>query len=334
MDVLCKDPMPFPVKSAIEGKRIYYGKNFQKGYDIVLAFNDALTFLEGVPPDTATLVVSSPHYNLGKSYEERVEFNEYLEQQQKVIKRCVDILKPEGSICWEVGNYIKDGEVFPLDIFLYTIFKGQGLKLRNRIVWHFEHGLHSSKRFSGRYETILWFTKGENYVFNLDAVRVPQKYPGKLAYKGSNKGKPSGNPLGKNPSDVWKVILEDWKREIWDIPNVKYNHPEKTNHPAQFPIELPERLVLALTREGDVVLDPFVGVGSSIIAAILHNRKGIGVDKEKTFTEVAYQRIKAALEGTLRRRPLGKPIYQPRGTEKVAKIPREWEMRNPNDSAQ
>jgi len=334
MDALYKDVVPFRVRSRVEGKKIYCGRKFHKGYDVVLGFNDAFTFLKDIPRKTATLVVSSPHYNIGKSYEEQVEFNEYLEQQRKVIEQCVYILKPEGSICWEVGNYIKNGEVFPLDIFFYDIFKDLGLKLRNRIVWHFEHGLHSSKRFSGRYEIILWFTKGENYVFNLDAVRVPQKYPGKLAYKGPSKGKPSGNPRGKNPSDVWKVILEDWEREIWNIPNVKHNHPEKTNHSAQFPIELPERLILALTREGDVVLDPFVGVGSSIVAAILHGRKGIGVDKEKTFIEVAYQRIKAAFEGTLRRRPLGKPIYQPSGTEKVAKIPPEWEMRNLNESAQ
>jgi adenine-specific DNA-methyltransferase len=120
------------------------------------------------------------------------------------------------------------------------------------------------------------------------------------------------------------VVLQDWEKEIWEIPNVKYNHPEKTIHPSQFPIELVERLVLALTNEGDIVLDPFAGVGSSIIAAILHNRKGVGVDKEKLYTDLAYERIIAALKGTLRRRPLRRPIYEPKGTEKVARIPAEW----------
>lgn len=195
-------------------------------------------------------------------------------------------------------------------------------------MWHFGHGLHAKKRFSGRYETILWFTKSEDYVFNLDAVRVPQKYPGKRAYKGPNKGKPSSHPLGKNPSDVWEILLRDWEREIWEIPNVKCRHPEKTIHPSQFPIELVERLVLALTDEGDVVFDPFVGVGSAIIAAILQNRKGVGVDKEKVYTDIAYKRITEALQGTLRKRPLGKPIYRPKGTEKVARPPPEWEMKN------
>lgn len=148
-----------------------------------------------------------------------------------------------------MGNYVDNGEIIPLDILLYPIFSSFKLKLRNRIVWHFGHGLHASKRFSGRYEVILWFTKTDEYVFNLDNVRVPQKLPNKKHFKGPNKGKLSGHPLGKNPSDVW------------EIPNVKSNHVEKTIHPCQFPVELIERLVLALTDEGDWVFDPFIGGG-------------------------------------------------------------------------
>lgn len=315
--------LPFPIDTVIEGKRVLYDKCFKPGYDVVLTCNDTLEFLEDLD-EQVMLVVTSPPYNIGKAYEERVEFKQYLEWQEKVVKRCVDILRPEGSICWEVGNYIEEGEVFPLDVFFYRMFKKLGLKLRNRMVWHFGHGLHASKRFSGRYETISWFTKSDKYVFNLDAVRVLQKYPGKRAYKGPNKGKPSGHPLGKNPSDIWEIVLRDWEREIWEIPNVKARHPEKTVHPSQFPIELVERLVLALTNEGDAVFDPFVGVGSLLIAAILHNRRAIGVDKEKAYTDIAYGRIIEALKGTLRKRPLGRPVYKPKGTEKVAIIPSEW----------
>lgn len=323
-DVVSRNSMAFPIDAIVGGKTIYYGRNFKQGYDVVVATNDVLEFLKDVPENTAMLVVTSPHYNIGKMPGTRMEFEEYLKWQAGVIKRCVEILHPEGSICWQTGNYIEKGEIFPLDAFFYHIFKRLGLRLRNRIIWHFGHGLHASKRFSGRYETILWFTKSDNYIFNLDSVRVPQKYPGKRAYKGPNKGKPSCNPLGKNPSDIWKVVLEDWEKQIWDIPNVKHNHPEKTIHSSQFPIELVERFVLALTREYDSVLDPFVGVGSSIIAAILHNRKGIGVDMKKEYTELAYQRIGRALDGTLKRRPLGKPVYEPKGNEKVARIPQEW----------
>ena len=281
--------------------------------------------MRSVPDEVAILIVTSPPYNIGKPYEKRVELQQYLSWQREVIKECLRTLRPEGSICWEVGNYVENGEVYPLDIYFYDIFKEIGLKLRNRIIWRFGHGLHAKLRFSGRYEVILWFTKSDDYVFNLDAVRVPQKYPGKTAYKGPNYGRPTSNPLGKNPSDVWEIVLKDWQEEVWDIPNVKSNHPEKTIHPSQFPIELVERLVLALTNEGDVVLDPFVGVGSSLIAALLHGRRGVGVDKERVYTDLAYRRIMKALEGTLKRRPFGRPIWTPKGTEKIVQRPREWE---------
>ena len=170
----------------------------------------------------------------------------------------------------------------------------------------------------------MWFTKTDDYTFNLDDVRIPQKYPGKRAFKGPNKGKPTCNPLGKNPSDVWDMLIEDWKNEIWEIPNVKHNHIEKTEHPAQYPVELIERLVLALTNKKDIVFDPYVGVGSSILASIIHDRKAIGVDREQKYTDIAFSRIQDAINGELKRRPLGKALYKPKGTEKVATVPKEW----------
>lgn len=320
--------VPFPVETSINGKNILYDKSYREGYDAVLACNDVLEFLKEMSDNVATLVVTSPPYNIGKPYEKRVELNKYLERQKKVVKECVRILKPEGSICWEVGNYVEEGEVFPLDMFFYDIFKESGLKLRNRIIWRFGHGLHASLRFSGRYEVILWFTKGDDYIFNLDAVRVPQKYPGKTSYKGPNKGKPSANPLGKNPTDVWEILVKDWESEVWDIPNVKSNHPEKTIHPSQFPIELVERLVLALTRRDDLVFDPFAGVGSALVAGLLNERKVAGVDKEKTYTDIAYKRIVDALSGKLKKRPIERPVWIPKGTEKVARPPPEWDTEN------
>ncbi len=298
---------------------------FSEECQIVLREGDTYEFLKTVPSNTATLIVSSPPYNLGKKYEIRTAIEDYLKQQEIVIKELVRVLKDNGSLCWEIGNYVEDGEVFPLDVFYYNLFKKYDLKLRNRIIWRFEHGLHASKRFSGRYETILWFTKSDDYVFNLDKVRVPSKYPGKTYYKGENRGKPSGNPLGKNPSDYWEIVAQDWENEIWNIPNVKAMHPEKTIHPCQFPIELIERLVLALTNEGDWVLDPYSGVGSSLIAGLKHKRRVIGCDKEAEYIKISKDRIKDFYSGRLRIRPLGKPVYVPTGREKVAQVPKEWQ---------
>lgn len=292
--------------------------------EIVLYPGDVNELLRTMPGSFIQLIISSPPYNLGKSYETRIALEQYLATQANTIAELVRVLKPGGSLCWQVGNYVDDGEVFPLDIFYYDIFKKQGLSLRNRIVWHFEHGLHASKRFSGRYETLLWFTKGDQYVFNLDDVRVPSKYPGKRHFKGPNKGKPSGNPNGKNPSDVWKLLSDEWELGLWEFPNVKSNHPEKTDHPCQYPIELVERCVLALTDPGDWVFDPYAGVGSALIAALKRGRKAMGAEKEPAYVNEAADRIERYYRGELPIRPLGKPIHQPSGQERVARVPDEW----------
>jgi DNA modification methylase len=303
-------------------------KTISDAYDsdaeLVLYHGDVNDLLKTIPDRSVALIITSPPYNLGKEYEDRVSIESYLKIQEQTIHELYRVLKSTGSICWQVGNFVEDGEVYPLDIFYYDLFKRQGLHLRNRIIWHFDHGLHAQKRFSGRYEMLLWFTKSDDYVFNLDDVRVPSKYPGKRHYKGPKKGKPSGNPLGKNPSDFWTFIASEWDEAIWEIPNVKSNHPEKTVHPCQFPIELVERCVLALTNENDWVFDPYAGVGSSLIAAIKHNRRAMGSEKEAEYVALARERIDAYFDGTLKIRPLGKPVHQPSGREKVAQVPDEW----------
>ncbi len=291
-------------------------------YDIKLA--DTFKAVKEIRDGTIDLTITSPPYNIGKVYEKRKELAKYLDDYIDFAKYLFKKTSNKGHVCWEVGNYVENGEVYPLDIYFYDIFKDAGFKLRNRIIWHFEHGLHASKRLSGRYETILWFSKEDDYTFNLDSIRVPSKYPGKRSWKGANKGMPSGNPLGKNPSDFWKVINNDWEKEIWEIPNVKSNHPEKTIHPCQFPIELVQRCILALTNESDLVFDPFVGVGSAAIAALMHNRRFVGYELDKNYIQLAEERIKKLKNGTLKIRPLGKPVYQPTGKEKVSQIPLEW----------
>lgn len=299
--------------------------HFDPTADIILYNGDTNELIDSIPDNYVKLIITSPPYNLGKAYENQVSIERYLETQAQTISKLYRILRSDGSICWQVGNFVQEGEVFPLDIFYYRFFKELGLFLRNRIIWHFGHGLHASKRFSGRYETILWFTKSDDYTFNLDSIRVPSKYPGKRHYKGPNKGKPSGNPKGKNPSDVWEFLVQEWDQCFWEIPNVKSNHPEKTIHPCQFPVELVERCVLALTNENDWVFDPYAGVGSSIIAAIRHNRRAIGSEKESEYVEIAHERLTSFFSGTLKLRPLGKPVYKPTGREKVSQPPPEWE---------
>lgn len=281
------------------------GRRFSATNDVTLFRGDCVKLLRKIPDASAQLVITSPPYNVGKEYEQDATIEDYLKIQRMVIEECVRITRPGGSICWQVGNHVNGhGQMIPLDILLHPLFAvyatTQQLRLRNRIVWHFEHGLHCRNRFSGRHEAILWYSKGEPYVFNLDAVRIPQKYPGKLAYKGNRQGEFSCNPLGKNPGDVWI------------IPNVKANHVEKTTHPCQFPIDIPERLILALSNEGDLVVDPFIGAGTTAIAAVLHGRRAAGAEIQPKYLKIARQRVSDTVEGTLRRRPFAQPVYQPK----------------------
>lgn len=240
---------------------------------------DSLLVMKKIESESVDLIVTSPPYNLGKEYEKKVDINEYKAWIKEYVKEFYRLIKDTGSVVFQVGNFVDKGRVYPLDCLLFDLFLQEGFIPRNRIVWHFGHGLHAKKRFSGRHETLLWFTKTDDYKFNLDPIRVPQKYPNKKSYKGANKGKLSGNPLGKNPSDVW------------EISNVKNNHPEKTEHPCQFPVELVARCIKSMTDVGDVVMDPFLGSGTTVVSAIQEDRNWIGIEKDENYCQIAKDRI-------------------------------------------
>lgn len=281
--------------------------------DYAIWNGDVGTFLRSLPKEPIfNLIVSSPPYNIGKSYEKRSEIEAYLDWQSRIIAEMIPRLKATGSICWQVGNFVDNGQILPLDIEFAPIFKAHQLQMRNRIIWRFGHGLHTKRRFSGRYEVVLWYTKTDNYIFNLDDVRIPAKYPGKKHFKGPNKGRVSGNPMGKNPEDVW------------DIPNVKSNHIEKTEHPCQFPVGLIERLILATTRQGDLVFDPFAGVASAGVAAAIHGRKFLGCEIDADYAKSGIARLQEALNGEAKYRPHNKPLYDHMQSP-LSRKPSEWE---------
>lgn len=279
----------------------------------LLWMGDVEEFLRSLPLQPLfDLVVTSPPYNLGKAYEERAALRDYVFWQERIIRAIIPRLKPTGSLCWQVGNFVDNGQIFPIDIMLDPVFRASQMSLRNRIIWHFGHGLHNRRRFSGRYEVVMWYTRTDEYVFNLDAVRVAAKYPGKKHWKGPRVGLPSGNPLGKNPEDVW------------EIPNVKSNHVEKTDHPCQFPVGLILRLVRALTNPGALVFDPFAGVGSAGVAALLEGRAFWGAEKDERFTMTAAARLRGAIDGTIPYRRLDTPIYD-HTRSPLSRRPSEWD---------
>jgi len=287
--------------------------DFDVSANLALYVGDRLDMLRAMPSSAARLVVTSPPYNVGKSYESTLSTDAYVAAQEATLVECVRVLAADGSLCWQVGNALAGpARVVPIDCLLWPVFERLGLKLRNRIVWTFGHGEHCKRRLSPRYETLLWFTKSDDYVFDVDPIRVPQKYPGKKSFRGPRAGQFACNPLGKNPGDVWA------------IPHVKSAHPEKTAHPCQFPVELIERLVLALTKPGDLVVDPYCGVGSALVAALKHGRRAAGSDLSAQYVAIARKRIAALARGELPMRPMGRPLLDPRDAGAVGRRPAAW----------
>jgi len=273
--------------------------------------DDCFNIIDTIEDNSLDLTLTSPPYCIGKAYDIHTTIEGFLEINEPIIEKVYNKTAEGGSICWQVGHHVTKGEIIPLDFIVYDVFKRKcpNAKLRNRIIWQFGHGANCSKRFSGRHETILWFTKGDDYYFDLDSVRVKQKYPGKKYYKGDKKGEYSCNPLGKNPGD------------IWEIPNVKANHIEKTAHPCQFPIGLAQRIIRALSPEGGLVFDPFMGSGTTGAASELERRNFIGCELDANYFNIAQQRISDAENGVLKYREADKPIFNPKHAGSVAVDP-------------
>jgi adenine-specific DNA-methyltransferase len=247
---------------------------------------------------------------MGKEYESSKSVDDFISAHRLVLPEIARVTRDGGSICWQVGYHVRQQAAYPLDYPVFSILSAiKGLTLRNRIIWSFGFGMHQGARFSGRHEIVLWFTKGSKYFFDLDAVRTPQKYPGKRCYKGPRKGQFSCNPKGKNPGDVW------------EIPNVKAAHVEKVEHPCQFPVSLAERCVRAMSPAGGIVFDPYMGSGSTGIAAIMNGRRFVGAETSKAYADLAHERLASVHNGTVRVRPIERPLYVANASDAVAQRP-------------
>lgn len=235
---------------------------------------DVLDFLAGIPDCSIAAHIASPPYNLGKSYgagpgADTMRYTYFHGWLMQVVSEMARTVKPGGVVCLNTGK-TRDWQerLLPMDVMLFEDLRRSGLAFQSRIVWAVPHGLTPQHRLADRYETILVFAKGEPR-FNATPARIPQKQPGKRAFKGPRVGQLSGNPYGAAPTDVWS-----------DIPTVRHNHPERRfgAHPAQFPVALAKRLALLYTLPGDTVCDAFMGSGSTAVAAVESGRHFVGAD--------------------------------------------------------
>jgi adenine-specific DNA-methyltransferase len=283
------------------------------GTPTVLFVGDCMNLIRRIPDESIDLTITSPPYCMGKEYEKSRSVDDFIAIHKAVLPEIARITRKGGSICWQVGYHVANQSAYPLDYAVFSILNEiKGITLRNRVIWTFGFGMHQTTRLSGRHETVLWFTKGTDYYFELDAVRSPQKYPGKRRYKGPRKGEYSCNPKGKNPGDVW------------EIPNVKAAHVEKLNHPCQFPVGLADRFVRGMCPTDGVVFDPYAGSASTGVAAIMNGRRFLGAEINEAYEQMARERLVAAYEGSALVRPTERPIYVPNPNDIVAQRPKHF----------
>ena len=231
---------------------------------------DAISLLREIPDELVDLVIADPPYNLGKDYgnnQDSKGFGEYIDFTREWIGESKRILSPRGSI------YVFMGVRF-ISYLFEVLEKEFDFQFNSWIVWHYTQGMGKTKGFSPRHDDILFFTKGNEYTFNLDSVRVPQKF-----YRDRN------NMRGANPGDVWQFS------------HVHYCNANRQNHPTQKPEGLIERMVLASTREGELVVDPFMGSGTTLRVCQQLNRCAIGIDVNPEYVEMTRNRLAQPFNG-------------------------------------
>lgn len=253
-----------------------------------IILGNAFELIKKVPDGSVDLILTSPPYGIGKEYEKRSEtIEEYMAAFQPMVAECVRVLKNTGSIAWEIGNWInRDGNgrsIVPLEYPYFEAFSKLGMVLRNRIVWiHRTTAYNGSKKiFTPSHESILWLTKSDDYAFNLtENVLVKQKDPMKVYHvlRGGIPVIKRAVPEGIDPGDVWDIPFGSNSSERWD-------------HPAQFPEALARKAIDCFSNSGDIVLDPFAGVATTLKVAKDLGRKYLGFEKEPHYYNQAVLRL-------------------------------------------
>jgi adenine-specific DNA-methyltransferase len=245
---------------------------------------DCLQAMKEIPDELIDLTITSPPYNIGKEYEELAELDDYLGWCKDWIEQVHRITVDDGTFWLNIGYLEVKGKGLAVPIS-YLLWDKTPFYLLQEVVWNYSAGVACRKRFSPRNEKLLWFVKDpKSYVFNLDDVRDPNvKYPNQ-----KKNGKLRCNPLGKNPSDVWQISKVTSGKNR--------SSPERTPHPAQFPVALVERMLKSSSNVGDLVLDPFMGSGSTAECALKNGRYVIGFELKSEYIGYAESRINQYIE--------------------------------------
>ncbi|MED3649967.1 site-specific DNA-methyltransferase [Heyndrickxia sporothermodurans] len=237
---------------------------------------DCIEGMRMLPDKSVDLIITSPPYNIGKSYETKSPIEDYIEWSVDYLKEIYRILKPCGNFMLQIGQYVDSNtNNIPLTYLLFNSLMEIGFKIRQEIIWYFRGGMPARKKLTGQNEKIMWLYKGDDLpFFDLDAIRVKEWQ----AFDKRN------NPNGKNPTDVW------------EFNRVAGNSREKTSHPCQFPSVMIERIIKGWSTGDSIVFDPFIGSGTTAVAAVRTGRKFIGFEREQEYVEIANKRLDKEME--------------------------------------
>ena len=268
---------------ALEKIKLFLGNPYFENENTVIYNTDCIEGLgilseKGIQIDAT---ITSPPYNIGKEYEKIVPIDNYVNWLSNISTLIHDITKNNGAYLLNVGylSVEKKGKAIPIP---YLLWDKTDFFFQQEIIWNYGAGVAAKNFLSPRNEKILWYIKNsEDYTFNLDDIRDPDvKYPNQ-----KKNGKLRCNTLGKNPSDVWQIAKV--------TSGANRSSEERTNHPAQFPNDLIERLVKGFTNVGDLILDPFMGSGTTAEVANRNGRKCLGFEIRKDYCEIIAKRMES-----------------------------------------
>ena len=266
--------------------KIALGNPFYENEDSIIFNMDCLEGLKIVRDNNIKIdaTITSPPYNIGKEYEKIKPVNDFIDWIKEISDLIYDITKNNGCYLLNVG-YLEvpnKGRAVPITYLLWDKLK---FYLNQEIIWNYGAGVAAKNYLSPRNEKILWYIKNnENYTFNLDDIRDPDvKYPNQ-----KKNGKLRCNTLGKNPSDVWQIAKV--------TSGANRSSEERTDHPAQFPVDLITRMVLGFTNQNDLVLDPFMGSGTTAEVCMKNNRKSIGFEIREDYCQTIKNRLENVIK--------------------------------------
>jgi site-specific DNA-methyltransferase (adenine-specific) len=257
---------------------------------------DSIDLLKKLDPDSIDLVITSPPYSTLKTYIDNngINSNDYVDWFIPYCKEIERVIKPTGSFILNINDKVENGFRHPYVFDLISqLHKKTGLKMFERLFWNKMKGLSNRSRFGDRVEFIFWFAKEKGFYFNIDEMRTPyseksiqrMKKPLKKRFARTEENQKSNeykdwkpNPLGALPTTLVNISSES--KRIAD------------NHVAVYPLELVNYFIKGSTKPGDVVLDPFMGTGTTGLSATSLGRNYIGFEMQQDYIDIANSRIR------------------------------------------